>query len=131
MPRGDGTGPWGQGSMTGRGLGYCAGYNSPGYSKGPGMGLARGRARGGSVGVGRGLAWRRGGGRGMGGNWGYQPPIYMPSTIPPPAYAQSITPENQLTMLKQEKDYLESELEGIKGALDNISKKIEVLDKTE
>jgi hypothetical protein len=32
MPFGDGTGPRGMGPMTGRGAGYCAGYNQPGYS---------------------------------------------------------------------------------------------------
>ena len=70
MPRGDGTGPWGQGSKTGRGLGYCSGYSAPGYTKGPGMGLARGFGRGRGTTVGRGLAWRRGrGGGGFGGNW--------------------------------------------------------------
>ena len=31
MPRGDGTGPLGQGPMTGRAAGYCAGYHAPGY----------------------------------------------------------------------------------------------------
>lgn len=31
MPRGDGTGPLGWGSMTGRGAGFCAGYPVPGY----------------------------------------------------------------------------------------------------
>ena len=31
MPRGDGTGPAGLGSMTGRAAGYCAGYSVPGY----------------------------------------------------------------------------------------------------
>ncbi|HHY81012.1 MAG TPA: DUF5320 domain-containing protein, partial [Thermoanaerobacter sp.] len=30
MPRGDGTGPMGLGPRTGRGLGYCSGYNVPG-----------------------------------------------------------------------------------------------------
>lgn len=39
MPRGDGTGPAGQGPMTGRAAGYCAGYNSPGYAN-PGWGRA-------------------------------------------------------------------------------------------
>jgi len=33
MPRGDRTGPDGMGQMTGRGLGYCAGYDSPGFTK--------------------------------------------------------------------------------------------------
>lgn len=32
MPGGDGTGPMGMGSMTGRGAGYCAGYDTPGYA---------------------------------------------------------------------------------------------------
>ncbi|MCK4510615.1 DUF5320 domain-containing protein, partial [bacterium] len=31
MPRGDRSGPGGAGPMTGRGLGYCAGYPAPGY----------------------------------------------------------------------------------------------------
>jgi len=31
MPRGDGTGPEGRGSMTGRGAGRCSGSNRPGY----------------------------------------------------------------------------------------------------
>ncbi len=37
MPGRDGTGPFGQGSMTGRGLGSCTGVNAP-YS-----GAVRGR----------------------------------------------------------------------------------------
>jgi hypothetical protein len=31
MPRGDKTGPEGQGPMTGRGIGYCSGYPNPGF----------------------------------------------------------------------------------------------------
>lgn len=42
MPRGDRTGPLGEGQMTGRQLGYGAGYNSPGYTRGPGRGFGRG-----------------------------------------------------------------------------------------
>jgi len=56
MPRGDGTGPMGQGPMTGRGAGYCAGFSTPGYvstrprlgmgfRRGAGYGAGRGRAR--------------------------------------------------------------------------------------
>ena len=33
MPGGDRTGPMGQGPMTGRGAGYCAGFGMPGYAK--------------------------------------------------------------------------------------------------
>jgi len=54
MPRGDGTGPMGMGSMTGRAAGYCAGYGMPGYANpvfgrgyfGRGMGRGGGRGRG-------------------------------------------------------------------------------------
>ncbi len=31
MPRGDGTGPMGMGPMSGRGMGFCAGFGRPGY----------------------------------------------------------------------------------------------------
>lgn len=57
MPRGDGTGPAGLGPMTGRGLGLCAGYSTPGYMV-PSWGLGRGGGRG------RGRGFWRGCGRG-------------------------------------------------------------------
>ena len=41
MPGGDGTGPNGQGSMTGRGAGYCTGYERPGFAN-PGFGRRKG-----------------------------------------------------------------------------------------
>lgn len=31
MPRGDGTGPLGMGSLTGHCAGFCAGFKTPGY----------------------------------------------------------------------------------------------------
>ena len=50
MPRGDRRGPDGYGPMTGRGLGYCAGYPHPGYAAPAppmgGGGFGRGRGRG-------------------------------------------------------------------------------------
>ncbi len=46
MPRGDGTGPMGMGSMTGRGMGYCSGYSVPGYANSVGFGYGFGRGRG-------------------------------------------------------------------------------------
>jgi len=67
MASGDRTGPWGQGSRTGRGLGYCEGYDSPGFTKGPGgygAGYGRGFRRG--YGPGRGYGRRMGGGAGWG-----------------------------------------------------------------
>ena len=130
MPRGDGTGPGGLGPMTGRALGYCAGYSTPGYTKGPGMGLGRGR--------GGGRGWGRGRGLGYGRGWGYGYPVYgAPMTYTPtyapyaPGVAPQISSENQLTMLKREKDYLDSEMKGVKSALDDISKRIAELEKEE
>jgi hypothetical protein len=135
MPRGDGTGPAGLGPRTGRGLGYCAGYDTPGYTKGPGMGLGRGwgggRGRGRWYGYGRGMGWGRGWGRGYGVWGGYGAPYYDPSLVPVPAYAPPATSADQLTMLKQEKDYMESELKGIQDALGDISKRIDELEKSE
>ncbi|MFW9947329.1 MAG: DUF5320 domain-containing protein [Candidatus Odinarchaeota archaeon] len=123
MPGGDRTGPRGLGSMTGRGLGYCAGYDSPGYTRGYGMGLGRGWGRG----------WGRGRGIGFskGWRWNYGP-IYTPVyTSYRPEIISKVTPENQLTMLKQEKEYLEKEVNGIKTAIDDISKRIEELEREE
>ena len=34
MPGRDGSGPWGRGSMTGRGMGICRGYGVYGYPRG-------------------------------------------------------------------------------------------------
>lgn len=66
MARGDKTGPMGQGPMTGRSLGYCAGYESSGFTRGFGGGRGQGRGFGGG-GRGRGMAY----GRGFGFNAGY------------------------------------------------------------
>ncbi|MFA5125865.1 MAG: DUF5320 domain-containing protein [archaeon] len=52
MPRGDRTGPAGLGPMTGRGMGYCAGYNMPGYMN-PCFGRGFGRGFGAGRGFGR------------------------------------------------------------------------------
>ena len=47
MPGGDGTGPIDQGPMTGRAVGFCAGYPNPGFAKlGYGFRFGRGRGRG-------------------------------------------------------------------------------------
>ena len=44
MPQGDGTGPEGKGPMTGRAMGFCAGFNMPGFANG-GRGCRMGRGR--------------------------------------------------------------------------------------
>ena len=114
MPRGDCTGPSGFGPMTGRSLGYCAGYSSPDFIW--------------SSGWGRGCGWGRGFGRGR----RFSPyfPIAQAPVFPSPIYGvgANLSPEAQLNMFKQEKQYLESELENIKSALDDITKSIQKLE---
>lgn len=47
MPRGDGTGPMGMGSMARGGAGFCAGRGVAGFaSSGPGLGRGHGGGRG-------------------------------------------------------------------------------------
>jgi len=58
MPGGDRTGPWGKGQKTGRGLGFCTGHDSPGYTN-PRERPFDGRGRGRGYGRGRGLRFRR------------------------------------------------------------------------
>ncbi|TET05728.1 MAG: hypothetical protein E3J90_00110 [Promethearchaeota archaeon] len=125
MPGGDRIGPRGLGARTGRVLGYCAGYDAPGYAYGPGFGYGRGG--------GRGMAWGSGRGRGYGRGWGYREPIYPPIIATAPVYTSRvpIEPVDRLTMLKQEKSYLESEVKGIGNALEDITKRIEELEKKE
>jgi len=93
MPWGNGTGPSGYGPMTGRAAGFCAGYQTPGYSN-PilGRGLRGGAYYGAPIplntqwigpygpagiyggfgrpfGLGRGFGFGRGFGRGRGRGW--------------------------------------------------------------
>ena len=104
MPRGDRTGPQGAGSRTGRGLGYCSGYEMPGYTDPAfGTGFGWGRSRGG------GFGWRhRFFETGLPGR-GY--PRYMPPTK-----------EETLSTLKAEADWLKNQLENIHKHIDELEK---------
>lgn len=64
MPAGDRTGPYGAGPLTGRAMGYCAGFPVPGFAN-PAWGGGFGR------GWGRGRGFR---GPGRRGGWGIMPP---------------------------------------------------------
>ncbi|MBN1803720.1 MAG: DUF5320 domain-containing protein [Sedimentisphaerales bacterium] len=126
MPGGDGTGPMGMGPMTGRGAGFCAGYQVPGY-----MNPVGGRGFGG-----RGYwGWGRGGGRGRR-NWfyatglpgwarvGYGWPAWG-GAVNPNAYggapfASSLTTQQELDDLKGQAEYLEDSLDGIKKRIEEL-----------
>ena len=122
MPGGDRTGPWGLGPMTGRGLGYCAGYSSPGFTKGIPRG--RGFGRGGGRGFGRGF-WGRG--RGFWGRGYFQEPYYGPTPYYPP-YQQGVSTE---PAREEEKAYLEDMVKALEEEIKSIKDRLRELSKEE
>ena len=106
MPRGDRTGPDGMGPMTGRGMGYCAGYAAPGYMSG-GYGMGRGRG-----GVGRGRGYRRMQTMPVQPMWEY---AGYPAGQPYPAV-------DEKEALKHQADYLEKQLSAVRDRLDSLDK---------
>lgn len=127
MPRGDNTGPNGFGAMTGRGLGFCAGYDEPGYMH-PGYG-GRGYRRGGT-GFGRGYAFGRGYrsmpgagfgpgfGRGMGYRYGGAAPADFEREYYP--YSEA-----------DERDYLKRQTSALKEQLEAAEKRLTELEESE
>ncbi len=113
MPRRDETGPRGLGSMTGRGAGYCAGYDVPGYVDNRGMCRALGRSgRDFECGLGR----RRGTGlgRGLRRGHGYAPnnQTYNPGI--------NVTTNDKINYLKDEAKGLKNELTNIQNQINNL-----------
>jgi len=102
MPRGDGTGPNGQGPMTGRAMGFCAGFNVPGFMN-PGFGQGTGRG----FGRGRGFAWRA---RAV-------PFQQIPIQQVQPAV---ITEKQEREYLKEEMDALKQEMQEIEARLKEL-----------
>ena len=101
MPRGDRTGPMGAGPMTGRGAGWCAGYERPGFAAStPGRGLGLGY---------------RGGGRG----WRN---MYYATGLPGWARAGAVPP---VPAAEQELADLKAQATWLAGRLDDIQKRIE------
>lgn len=130
MPAGDGTGPMGAGSMTGRGMGYCSGFQAPGFAN---AGFGRGSAGRGAVPFGRGRGnrfWART--TGLPG-W-YRTGVGYPAFGRWPAQAQTVpvqqtgfpfpqpTKEQELQSLDQEKDIIRQEMESIEKRIAEIKK---------
>lgn len=124
MPAGDRTGPMGMGPMTGRGAGYCAGYDAPGYTNPwPRMGMGWGRGWGGG--------WGGGWGRGRGWRYGYRAtglPFwsrygYPPAAgAPPVGYAPYGAPstEDEIAYLRTQAEWLRDTLESITSRLEEL-----------
>ena len=124
MPGGDGTGPAGMGSMSGRAAGFCAGYSVPGYANPVG-------GRGNGFGFGRGGGWGRGGGRGFRNRYyatgltGWQ----RATTYPAPGYAPEMplygqpaaaTREQETEMLRGQSEYLQQQLSAVQKRLEEV-----------
>ncbi len=124
MPGGDRTGPMGAGPMTGRGMGYCAGFGVPGFWNRLGLigRLGRGgwfgRARGG------GRRWR---------NWlyatgltGWQraamgwPAWSTPVEPIPPVSPAGVTREQELEILNRQAEHLTAALQELRSRIDQL-----------
>jgi len=97
MPGGDGTGPLGSGPMTGKGFGFCTGYDRSGYAS----------PRFGHAWIGRGRGWNRGFyGRTA---WGLVQ-----------NYASQVSYADELDGLKSEADILKEELKSIEVRIQEL-----------
>jgi hypothetical protein len=110
MPKGDRTGPSGQGPGTGRAFGYCYGFDSPGYTKGPGRGMGMG------FGFGRGM----GRGRGFGRGWGYNAPYQ--GFAPGYPRMSPMSKEDEIKLLKSESETLKRSQKDIEKRLSELEK---------
>ena len=117
MPFGDGTGPRGLGPMTGRRVGYCAGYQGPGYVN---LFLGRGWFGRGYFGRRRRLAGR---GRFLRNRvyttgmpyWGRGGYVYPP-------YEEDLTVKDELDMLKDQAEFLKQQLKDIQSLINSLEK---------
>jgi len=116
----------GQGPMTGRGAGFCAGFGVPGFMNvGRGGGFGRGFGRGGGFGrgFGRGMGFGRGGGfgRSMGFGRGYAgwDTMEAGAGIMPGAPTEA----QERDILNKQVEYLEENLQEIRKRLAEIDAK--------
>ncbi len=110
MPRGDRTGPWGMGPMTGRTSGYCSGYDNPIPGRGYRTDLGRGRNFWDGSGCGRRFMNRVG--RFFDG---------MPLNRNDIAVFPAPDPEAEKEFLRTQTEVLQSQLDKIKNRLDELT----------
>lgn len=122
MPLGDRTGPMGQGPRTGRALGFCSGYDSPGYTKGFGGGMGRGFKFGGGMGRGMGMGMGMGMGRGRGFGRGRFFGWSYPGNYQDFPWMQPASKDDEIKMLK-------SQAESLKRTQKDIEKRLSELEK--
>jgi hypothetical protein len=113
MPRGDKTGPTGEGPQTGRRMGFCAGYDHPGYDN-----LTRGSGRGlrGSFGHGGGF------GRGFRGGFGNAGGFGRRFRHGYGDYYENIPDVSEKTMIENEIRILKDQLMSLEERLTRLGK---------
>jgi len=122
MPAGDRTGPWGLGPGTGRGLGYCSGFQAPGFMfPGPGLGFGRGFGLGRGFGRGMGLGRGRGYWRPRFGVF-YSYPYSGMAPFPSGAPVYPFSREDEEAVLAGQTEALEAELRQIRERLEELKK---------
>jgi len=122
MPRGDKTGPLGAGPMTGRGAGYCAGFDQPGFANGDFIPMGR--------------AWECGGGRGGGRGRGYRnrafwnvAPAWGPGCFGGGPYGPVAGPAPSVPADASELDYLKRQSKHLEQSLRRVQARLEELEK--
>jgi len=97
MPALNGTGPWGAGPMTGRGLGWCRWPNNFWFR----------------------YRFRRGWGHGFGRGWRWR--WFYPYWVTP----YRLSKDEEIHMLKEEAEYLKDALNKINSRLSELEKEVE------
>ena len=110
MPGGDGTGPLGLGSMTGRRAGFCVGFNMPGFTNSTGGRGFFGRGRG--IGLGRGRGFR---------NRFYNNTMYG-GMSPNINYNPAISKEEEMNILKNQAKFMQDEINTINDRINELEK---------
>jgi len=115
MPYGDRTGPQGLGPKTGRAMGYCSGFSSPG-SMNPAPGRGRGFSRGVGPGwFGRGRGWRCQ-------YWMTGMPRWSRLAYPEYSYAPDFAAKEEADVLRNQADFLKKQLEDIQNRINTLGK---------
>jgi hypothetical protein len=102
--------------MTGRAAGYCTGYSSPGYMN-PG---GRFSGRGAFGGRGRGMMHRHWFHASGYPGWARYDMGYPAWGMEPMPYPQEMEPAEESTVLKEQADYLKTQLEDIQKRLSEL-----------
>lgn len=114
MPAGDRTGPFGQGPMTGRGAGFCAGYGAPGFTAG---GWGRGMGRGGNMNFRGGRGFRN---RFFATGVPFSRGVYNNYAAGESFRREDFSPDDEIRMLREQADFMKSEVEAISSRIKEL-----------